>query len=229
MLQRLIFCITLLLQCSLFSEITMKHYLEKAKPGDYVALKIHKTLTFIRIHSVDKEAISLEEISAPLKNLKPYPKSWNQWVLDKAPGHTSWSILKIDINSGKILSCYSADKRSWVQINPQESLFATLLHLPLNKVKDTHIRKIGPPPSFDEPDTRPIWKPSFIFEGKELENPVFDVFETVWPDDGSDLKNTHLTLYFDHAMHIALPIWIQFDTSHAAFHVQIIDSGKLKL
>ncbi len=205
---------------------TMKSYLQKAQPGDYVVAKMHKTITLLRIHSIDHQTVSLEEISAPLGNLKPYPVSWHEWIQDQAPGHTSWSILKIDFSSGEILSCYSVPKRSWIKINTQESLFATLLNLPLNKIKDHLLRKIGPPPSFDEQDTRPTWKPPFIFEGKQVAHPVFDVFETTWPDDGSELKNTPLTLYFDQTQQISMPIWIQFNTSHASIHIQVIDSGK---
>lgn len=204
----------------------MKERLEKAKSGDYIVTEANKMITLLAIRSHTSDALILEEISAPVSNLKQMPASWAEWVKAKAPGHTSWSMIEIDLQSGQVLECYSFSRSAWVQVSQNESIMATLLDLPLKPVASDERKRIGPPPLNGEPDFRKIWNPPLIFERKKVENAHFDVFQTTWPKDGSELSNQQVILYFDQEKRIPLPFWIQVDTAHATAALRTIDSGK---
>ena len=219
----------LFVQFSIFAappiEITSKTFLEKAHAGDYIAAESGKMLTLILIRSIDSKTVVLEEISAPLKN-GPRANSWAKWIKDKAPGHSSWSILTMDLESGQILECYSFSRNTHIQISQKESLLATLLHLPLKTIRPQDRRRIGPPPLSGESDVRKFWQPPLVFEGKRIKNPQYNVFETTWPNDGSEIDGRQVTLYFDVEMRIPLPVWIDVATSHATGRFHVVDSGK---
>lgn len=204
----------------------MKERLERAKMGDYVVTEAGKMITILSIRSISSNSLVLEEISAPLQNLKKRPDSWSDWVKANAPGHTSWSMLEIDPKTGQLLECFSFSRSAWIQLSQKESLIATLLFLPMKKISSENQRKIGPPPMPGEPDFRKIWVPPLVFEGKKLESPHFEVFQTIWPEDDSDLSGQEVTLYFDEDKHLPFPFWIQVQASHATAALRTIDSGK---
>jgi hypothetical protein len=199
---------------------------EKAKSGDYFVTEANKMVTVLALRTQTPTTLVLEEISAPLANLKKLPPSWPEWIKAKAPGHTSWSMVEIDLNSGQVIECYSFSRAAWVEISPNESLIATLMRLPLRLVPAEQRRKIGPPPQPGEADHRKIWEPPLILESRKVENARFDVFETIWPQDNSELANQQVLLYFDHEQRFPLPFWIQVETSHATASLRAIDSGK---
>ncbi|MBU6383760.1 MAG: hypothetical protein KGQ49_00915 [Verrucomicrobia bacterium] len=204
----------------------MKERIEKAKIGDYIVTEAGKTITVLAIRANTPHSLILEEISVPTQNLKKRPDSWPDWVKSNAPGHSSWSMMEIDPQSGQVLECFSFSRSAWLQLSQKESLVATLLYLPMTKVAPEKQRKIGPPPMPGEPDFRKNWVPPLVFEGKKIESPHFDVYETVWPADESDLSNQDVMLYFDRDKSLPFPFWIQVQTSHATAALRLIDSGK---
>lgn len=218
------FCSTTLLFSGM--EMRLKERLEKGKSGDYIVTEANKMITVLVLRSSTKRSLVLEEISAPAQNLKNRPSSWIDWVKAKAPGHTSWSMIEMDPQSGQVMECYSFSRSAWIPMSQKESLFATLLDLPMKKVSPENLRKIGPPPLEGEPDFRKVWTPPLIFEGKALENAQFEVYETVWPEDDSELSNQQVSLYFDREKRSPLPFWVQVETSHVIASLRTIDSGK---
>ncbi len=219
-------CFLLCSSLLLGSEFRLKERIEKAKSGDYVVTEANKMVTILAIRSITPTTLVLEEISAPLQNLKKRPSSWPEWVKAKAPGHTSWSMIEIDLQSSAVLECYSFSRATWVHLSQQESLFATLLDIPLTSIDPSKQRKIGPPPMDGEPDRRKAWSPPLVFEGQKMEEARFDVFETVWPKDGSEISGKEVSLYFDKEKRFPFPYWIQVETSHATAALRTIDSGK---
>jgi hypothetical protein len=203
-----------------------KDRLETAHPGDYIVTEANKMITVLSIRSITPSTLILEEITAPLQNLKKRPPSWPEWVKAKAPGHTSWSMVEIDLETDEILECYSFSKLSWIHLTEKESLLATLLHLPLQKIPEDKRRKIGPAPLQGEPDFRKCWNPPLTLEGKKWEKAQFEVYQTVWPKDDSELSGQEVSLYFDREKRSPFPFWIQIQTSHATAALRAIDSGK---
>ncbi len=205
---------------------SLQDRIAKASSGDYLVVEGGKLITVLSIRSVTPGSIVLEEVSIPSETLKKRPASWNEWIKAKAPGHTSWSMIEFDRVSGEILECYSFTRASWVQISSVESLLATLLNLPLQPVPPEKRRKIGLPPLQGEIDTRKIWEPPALFEGKKQEKVHFDVYETAWPLDSSPLSGNTVILYFDRAGKVPLPFWIQVEAAHANVALRTIDTGK---
>lgn len=221
------FFLCCLLAISLDSaEFPLLKRLEKAKSGDYIVLETGQTTTLLAIRSLDQKSVVLEEISAPSSALQQKPISWAEWVKNKAPGHTSWSMIEIDLQEQQILECYSFSRSAWLAQSPQESLIATLLHLPLSSMDPSRRRRIGSPPLDGDTDHRKIWNPPLVYNGQKLENALFDVFEATWPQDGSDLSGKTVCLYFDRQKHSPLPYWIQVETTHVTASIRAIDSGK---
>lgn len=223
----------LFLFCFLFLAATLsaepyrlKERLVKAQVGDYMVVEGGKTTTLLCIRKISSHSFILEEISAPSPQIKKKPSSWSDWVKSGAPGHSSWSMIEIDLQSGQLLECFSFSRSSWVQTSEKESLIATLLYLPMKKVAPENQRKIGPPPLSGEPDFRKIWTPPLVFEGKKIESPRFDVYETLWPKDGTELSDKQVLVYFDLESNLPLPFWIQLETSHATAALRTLDSGK---
>lgn len=208
------------------ADLQLKERLQKAKPGDFIVTEANKMITVLSIRSITPASLILEEISAPLQNLQQRPASWPAWVEAKAPGHTSWSMIEIDLQNGQVIECYSFSRSTWVRLSQKESLFATLLQLPLKNLPQDKRRKIGPAPLAGEPDHRKIWNPPLVFDGKKIANPRFEVYETTWPEDGTELSNKEISIYFDKEKKFPLPFWIQVETSHATAALRTIDSGK---
>ena len=218
----------LILSLAFFSTgnaFSLRERIESAKPGDYIVTEANKMITVLCIREINNQTVLFEEISAPVQNLKKRPSCWAEWIKKKAPGHTSWSMVEIDLASSELLECYSFTKSAWLHLSQKESLFSTLLDLPMKKVTDGERRKIGPPPMDGEPDFRKIWNPPLVFLGEKIQGASFDVYETVWPEDGSELSGEQVSLYFDQGHRFPLPFWIQVDTSHATAALRTIDSG----
>ncbi len=214
-----------LLSASLFSS-PLHDRLKTANPGDYLVVEGGKMITIISIRSVNPNTIVFEEVSAPSENLKKRPASWSDWIKSKAPGHSSWSMIELQKTNGEVIECYSFTKGAWVQLSTQKSLIATLLTLDLKRVPKETRRKIGPPPQPGEMDTRKIWEPAAIVEGKKQDKMRMDVFETTWPKDQSQLSGNKVLLYFDAKGKFPFPFWIQMETTLANFALRTIDTGK---
>ncbi len=225
-LMNILFGFLLLTLSLVAAPFRLKERVEKARPGDYMVTEAGKTITVLTVRAVSPHSLILEEISAPTQNLKPRPESWPEWVKEGAPGHTSWSMVEIDPSSGQLLECFSFSRSAWLQLTQKESLIATLLDLPMKKVASENQLKIGPPPMSGEPDFRKNWAPPFVFEGKNLEAPKFEVYETVWPKDESELAGQDVMLYFDLEKGLPFPFWVQVQTSHATAAMKTIDAGK---
>lgn len=208
----------------LFAAETLAGRLSGAKAGDYVVVEAGKTLTVVAIRANTDASLLFEEISAPL--LEKEPTSWADWIQAKAPGHTSWSMTEIDLKEGQILECYSFSRSSWMSLSNRENLFASLLNLPLEKAPESSLRKIGPAPLDGEPDMRKLWKPQLVFEGQKIEKPSFHIFQTNWPDDGSEIAGKKVLLYFDQQNRSRLPFWIQVETTAITGNIRTIDAGE---
>ena len=203
----------------------LKERLQYARRGDYIVTEANKVITVIAVRSRTDSSVVFEEISVPAEHLKEKPESWGQWVKNKAPGHTSWSMIEIDLTSDQLLECYSFSRAAWLQAASQESLLSTLLHLPLEKLDENKRKRIGPPPSEGEVDRRQIWNPPLTMNGQKIKQARFDAYTAEWPQDRSELSGKTVTVYFDEEGKFPLPYWIQVDTPHVTASMRVIDSG----
>lgn len=204
----------------------LKERLKKAKNGDFFVAEANKMVSLLIVRSITPTSLILEEITVPANALNPRPASWSEWVKKRAPGHTSWSMIEIDLQSHQLMECYSFTHNAWMQLSGQDSLIPTLLSLPLKPVAERDLRRIGPHPMEGEPDFRQIWKPPLVINGHQMKDVEFVVFEALWPQDGSQLAGNKVSIYFDRTSQTPFPSWIQIETAHAAGSLRILDSGK---
>jgi hypothetical protein len=198
--------------------------LSKAHPGDYLVAEGNERVVLLSIREVKEDRVVIEEISA--KKLKHRPKSWPEWILARAPGHSSWTMVEFDLKTGKILEGFSFTKGSWLAPSSGPSFLSTLLHLNLEPLEGKDRKKIGPPPKEGEEDRRAVWNPLLFFEGKEIAHPKFDVYRSTWPEDGTELSGHTVLLYFDASRPSPLPQWIQVETAGATATIRSLDSGR---
>jgi hypothetical protein len=201
----------------------MKERIMTAEPGDYIVARQGKIYSVLIIRNVSPEKLTLEEISiseAYIRNIS----SWRGWVEKKAPNASSWSVFTIDIKKEKLLGGYSFSKKMPLNVGEDFSFFPRLLHLSLKKLFSQDRKKIGPPPKEGEPDHRKLWVPSVFIEGKKIDSPQTDVFQSTWPQDGTELAGKIFDFYFP--KNFSLPCWMQVTNGHLSIILQVVDSGK---
>ena len=204
----------------------LQERLLKAKMGDYIVTESNKMISVLAIRSLTPKSIILEEINVPSQAVDPHSFSWPEWVRQHARGHTSWSMLEIDFENQQLIECYSFSRSAWVELSSQESFISTILGLSLQPIPENELRRIGPEPLDGESDTRKIWKPPLFQDGAQLNAIEFDVYQAIWPNDGSELADNSVFLYFDKNGCSPFPAWIQMTTTHAVASIRMIDSGK---
>ena len=205
---------------------SLQDRLVRARVGDFIVTEQDKHYSLLFVRSLTQESIVLEEVSISQAKLNLKQIDWQGWLKQKAPGHTSWTLLEIDCKTGALIECFSYSKMGWLVLDEQEQFLTRLLTLPLSPVPKTARKKIGPPPSGGELDRRSIWNPPLVVEGKKRAKPSFEVWQTKWPADGTLLSLCTLQLYFS-AENPAFPFpyWLEVQSPHYTFKMRTIDSG----
>lgn len=215
----LLLCYTSTIFANIFTE-----KLSLAEPGDYLVTEVGDVVTVLILRDTTYPTFLLEEISIPRSALTTAVPSWKSWAEELGPGHTSRSRTEVDVEKGKIVSCYSYTKKSWLHPSSAESLFAQLAKIPLEPLPPKNRRKIGPPPQEGELDVRKLWNPPVTKEGSIVAQAATEAFLALWPSDGSPLANKEIVLYF--AKESPFPCWVQIEAPHGTLHIRVLDSGK---
>jgi hypothetical protein len=98
-----------------------------------------------------------------------------------------------------------------------------MLSLPLSSTPPEKRRRIGATPQRGEDDTRALWFPPLVFEGKKIKKPAMEVFETRWPDDNSQLAACRLELYF--LPDFPFPFWLETSNGHLTMKIRTVECG----
>jgi len=222
-MKKIIYCLSLFFFIQLHSD-SLKSRFKQAQIGDYIVTAQESSYSLLLIRSLSDQLL-LEEISVPEKQIDLKSIDWRKWLLNKAPGHTSWHLYTIDLKTGKLLDCFSLSKKEWISLENQEQFFAQLFQLELQATPDQERKRIGPKTT-SEIDQRKIWSPPLIHEGKKCKEPTFAVMHTHWPSDTSPLSGCRIELYFDSKRPtFPFPYWIEIKSPHYAYKVRIVDSG----
>ncbi len=212
----------LLLPLQLFA-FELKKEILKAKPGDFIVYSYKESLVLLRIRDTSPTLLTVEEVSTPRSTAND--KNWQEWLTKDAPGHTSWTITRIDLATGKVLSIFSVDAKEFLNTNPPFLFLPTLLDASLKPIEQHDRKYVGPEPMAGEIDQRRLWKPHIIYEGKELSVPV-SAYRIRWPDDASDLSGKAIDLYFAETSPISyLPYWIEVAAGLGKAKISALDSG----
>ncbi len=205
----------------------LKEKFSSAQAGDFIVTAQEGHYSLLSVRSITADTLLLEEITIPSSQVDLKKVLWDRWVLDRAPGHTAWTLYEIDRKSDLLIECFSVTKNGWLCLGDSEQLFARLMTLPLSRVATSNRKKIGMKPPSNEPDTRALWNPSLTMHGKKREQAEFTVMTTKWPDDGSPLALCSIDLYFANSLpEFPFPFWLEIKSSHYAFKLRAIDAGK---
>ena len=206
--------------------ITLEQKFAHAKDGDYIVTAQESNYSLLFIRSITSDILLLEEISIPEQQIDLKKIDWQNWLVKRAPGHTSWTLYEIDRKQGKLLECFSYSKNGWLYLDESEQFLTRLLSLQLNVVLENERKRIGPAPTNDEVDRRGVWNPSLIVNGQKISKPQFEVFKARWPEDSTRLSHCFLELYFrKDDPSFPFPYWIEVQSPHYSFKVRTIDSG----
>ncbi len=211
--------------CSLSGSepLYLKDKLCQGEPGDYAVIKQEKFVSLLFINSLNAETILFEEITYP-SNQK-IKTSWQEWIDQKAPGHTSWLMYEIDLKEKRLSECFSFSQGGWLQLDQNNQFLCKLLYLPLYTGHDDLRKKIGPEPQAGEPDLRKAWAPKITFEHEIDKAATTDYFRTKWPQDQSEISNSDIEIYFDSKQRTPFPHWIDLRSPHYTLTAQTLDAG----
>lgn len=200
---------------------------QKAERGDYVVSEQGKVYTLLHIFGKEGSCLVLEEISAPAPR-KNGLFDWKSWVAEGAPGHTSWTLYKLDLSSGTTEEAYSFTRQMWLSLNKEESLLATLSRIELSPVAEGSRRRVGPRPRGGNLDRRPLWNPPIIAEGLKVENAFCEAWKGYWPMDGGDLSGKAILVFLARqpGPHLCyFPYWIEIHGGMKKVKLRLVDSG----
>jgi hypothetical protein len=226
MIRALIICLFICFSC-LHSQESFQDRIVKSSPGDYIVTEQSSNYTILIVREIDNAALILEEITAPVKAVDPSKITWKEWVSAHAPGHTSWTTCMIDLTTHRLRGVYSYSSKEWLYPEESAHFLSQLLALPLSPVPDREKKRIGPSPAQGEKDVRSLWLPPMVVEGQKVVKPRFDVLKTYWPKDESLLSGCKIEVYFAADKNLpSLPFWMEIRSTHYAFKIRTIDSGK---
>ncbi len=203
--------------------LDLKQDVAKAQTGDFIVYTYKQSLVLFRIRENNPPTLVVEEISAPIAAAS---KNWQDWLSHDAPGHTSWTISRINIHSGKVESIFSVDEKRFQNSNPAFQFLPTLFQLTLNPIEPYERKYVGAQPLAGEVDLRRLWLPKIIFETKQIFPSVL-AYRVRWPKDESELSGKPIDLYLASDKGITyLPYWIEVFGGLGKAKISALDSGK---
>ncbi|MCE5293175.1 MAG: hypothetical protein LLF94_00995 [Chlamydiales bacterium] len=200
----------------------LKQDVKSAVTGDYIVYAYKNSLVLFRIRDNVDSILTVEEISAPNTS---HATNWQEWITKNAPGHTSWTISRINTATGKVESIFSVDERRFLNANPAFQFLPTLFQLTLMPIDKEDRKLMGPQPQAGEVDMRRLWLPKIVFEQKQITPPITP-YRVRWPKDESELAGKPIDLYFAQKPAITyLPYWIEVFGGFGKAKISALDSG----
>lgn len=214
-------------------EIYLKNLMHSAEPGGYVVTEQNKTFTFLHIHDKTAETLVIEEVTIPAASFARHRMNWKNWFESGGPGHTSWTMSQINLQTGRLEETFSFTHQGWLDLADSNPFLTTLFNLPFHRLPDDQRRRVGLAPGYGKPDHRPIWNPRLIVEGQVVPNIPFSVWKGRWPSDGSELARKMIEIYLpyraDHPnlprFPVYFPYWLEVEGKIGSAKVRIVDSG----
>lgn len=212
----------------------LRDRLQGGRPGDYIVTKIDNTYTVILIKEKTDHQISIEEITVPAQRLqdKRFPwVSWRHWVESGATGHTSWLLYTLHCNSGIMREYFSYNQDKWYNMAEVDNFLSTLLNLRFVQIPRDKMKRVGvvPPSEKNGQDSRRIWTPLMVYEGKTVQGVEFEAWRTRWPRDCGELSGKTITVYLpkdEKKYPTYFPYWLEIQGMLGKAKIRIVDSGR---
>lgn len=215
------------------SQIRLKDKLAEAEAGSYVVTEQNKNYTFVHVRDRSKHSIVIEEVTVPAARYARNPVPWQVWFESGAPGHTSWTMSQINLETGRFEQAFSFTRRRWINLTDSNPFLTTLLNINFKAIPEERRRRIGRPPGYNKPDRRPIWNPRLTVDGHHISQVPFSAWHARWPSDGSELSRKYIDIYLPYEINnpnvpdypTYFPYWIEVSGKIGCAKVRIIDSG----
>lgn len=228
------FCLLLV---SLFSQVRaegllhLKEKLKTAEPGSYFVTDQNKMFTFLFIHDRSDQTVVIEEVTIPAARYARKPMNWKEWFEKGAPGHTSWIISQVSLETAQFEETFSFTHQGWIDMSDSSSFLTTLLNLHFRPVPDSQRRRVGGGAS--SRGNRPFWNPRLTVNGRPIPHIPFTVWRTRWPSDETELSRKIITIYLPEdrnnpsipAYPTCFPYWFEVDGKIISAKVRVVDSG----
>ena len=89
----------------------------------------------MHIYDKQNQILTIEEIALP-ESKRPSHLSWKEWVIQNAPGNTSWVMYDIDLRTGQMVRYFSFTKNNWYEIPDADNFLSKLLTLKMTKIPE---------------------------------------------------------------------------------------------
>ena len=126
------------------TEVSLIDRMATAKPGDYGVISLDRTVTLLRIESIQNKVLTLEELSVPESFAGT--DSWREWYRSGSSGASSHLLHLFNLKDGRLLRTYSYSQMAWMDPGTGMDFFTTLITLPFKEVGVDKRRRIGIPP-----------------------------------------------------------------------------------
>lgn len=230
---RTLFCTFLFMFATLCaSDIQLKGKLAEAMPGSYLVIEQNKTFTFFHIYDRFDNAAIIEEVSIPTASFARKPMNWKLWFESGAPGHTSWIMSQVNLETGVFEETFSFTHRGWIDMSSSNPFLTTLLNLRFQEVSIGDRRRIGLPPGHNKTDHRPIWNPRLVVDGHVIAGTPFYAYKARWPSDRTELSRKTIEIYLPAEIPNEMgwipayfPYWLEVDGKIGSAKARVVDSG----
>jgi|JI9StandDraft_1071089.scaffolds.fasta_scaffold36864_3 hypothetical protein len=209
------------------SAFSMKEQLCKGQSGDFIVSERDKRGELLRLHTITQDSVILEEIVFPATLKLKGVKAWQEFLEQGAPGHTSWTLLEIDIKGDTLLECFSFTRSAWLEFQESDLMLLKILPLSLKPLSSYERKRIGPPP-VEGQDNRKIWNPELFFDGIKKKGANCNVYGFLYPKEASPLSGKQFEIYYDaENKEFPFPYLIRItDDSNASYNIRVTDSGR---
>ncbi len=197
---------------------------KEAEKGDYIILTINKTYTCLSIFERTENRLVLEELTFLQSKLNPKEAKKHFENLSQPASHT---ILEIDIDTKACTICYDVLNRMFLDPKGMDSILLRLFELDFKLMKKDERRKVGVLDLESPFDNRPVWNPSYYFQGESVKGRTCEGFRAIIPQDIKYLGGKFVEMYIDPKLKgFCFPVWLQIADDAAAFKVIPVDMGK---
>jgi len=201
---------------------SIEERLLSAKSGDYIVLEQSKLFSLLLIADLSEGHLILEEINVPASQKKK-SESWSQYYKKGAPGASSHLLHEINLKEHKLIRSYSLTKRTFLAADP---FLTQLFAMPLSPIAREDRKRIGPPSLTESLDTRKIWNPPVVIEGKRIKKRECLAYQTRWPKDETLLSRKFINLYFDKFRpDFPFPCWMEVSDGSNTLKMRCVDTG----
>ena len=196
--------------------------LQESNKGDYIITAQNNIFSLFHIFDKNDDTVFIEEISIPKTKKDKLP--WKEWVWQGASNHHSWIIYGINLYNGSIKEIFSFSRQVWLDCASHKSFIEILLNLDFQKIPIENRRYIGA-----STQTKILWQPRMVYEGKEISKVEFDAYQSCWPNDNSILSGKTIDAYTPSKRGkypYYFPYWLQVRGALGKAQIRIVDSGK---